>query len=210
MNVSKSSPSIILAVSLLCLCVFKASASATENEFEPCQQKAVKVLRYCLEAHNANSNKHCWAKSQQGYQNCAREVKKRHDPEQRQNRQQSAQQAELKYKLDKKLKPNKIKVRLMAAANLQVYRQVLEQVLSDLETKQALVRLNKKQQKAASEREQAYQQFLTLVEQRPDCESMKDQIGATYGSNASKVGIRSLPKAAREIANHIPSYCRLL
>jgi hypothetical protein len=208
-----------LLITLIGLYVPLANASATEADFESCNKKAAYQLLHCLEDNSHNSNKHCWVKSQQMYDNCVRAVKNRHNPDRRQGREEVEDQIKLaeqfkeQKKLDKQLKANKIKVRLMAAANKRAYRLVLEKAVNNLEEKQSLTHLTPKQTQAVGARALAYQRFLSLVDDNVACDDMRDKITAMYTAdttkNTRKTRSNALPKAAREILKYKPSYCRM-
>ncbi len=209
-----------LLIALIGLFAPLASASATEDDFEPCNKKASYQLLHCLEDNNHNTNKHCWVKSEQMYDNCVRAVKKRYNPGQKQGRSEAAKQVQLaeqfaqQRKLDKQLKASKIKVRLMAAANKRAYRLVLEKAIDNLEAKQSLNHLTPKQTQAVGVRALAYQRLLSLVDENIACDDMRGEITSMYAADDTKdprrTRSKALPKAAREILKHESSYCRVL
>ena len=215
-----------LLVTLIGLYAPTASASATEEEFESCNKKAAYQLLHCLEDNNHNANKHCWVKSEQMYDNCVRAVKNSHNPDRRKSREEAADQIKLaeqfkrQRKLDKQLKANKIKVRLMAAANRRAYRLVLEKAINGLEEKHSLTHLTPKQTQAVGARLLAYQRFLSLLDKNVTCDDMRSQFTAMYTSDSSDTSDTTrktrknrsniLHKEAREILKHESSYCRVV
>jgi hypothetical protein len=185
--------------------------AAKSSDLKRCQKMAIYELRQCLAQNPSDANSHCWVKSQLVYDSCAQSANNNNDNPNQQNARHkpSKQQIKAARKLDKKLQVNKVRIRLMAAANLPVYRQIIDEVLDGLNERQSTADLTKKQSRALQDRALAYQRFLGLVENQVVCDQMKAQIVSAYAPNKSNVRDSALPKEAREVIKQITSYCRV-
>jgi hypothetical protein len=196
--------SLLQSVILILLVALPSVSQATNNKpLKRCKKAAVYQLSYCLDESATNTNHHCWVKSQQIYDNCLLQAEQPSAPTPRHNPTKSDR------RLDKRLKADKIRTRLMAAATTNVYQNVLEQALSNFEHKQASEHLTGNKLKALQARQKAFTHYLSLVEKQVPCSQMKTRIIKAYSPTKKTARITALPSAAREIIKLVPSYCRV-
>lgn len=174
-----------------------------------CNKLAVYELSQCLGKHGSNDSQHCWTDSHLAYQECHFRMS---NHSRRDELTKPVTKAELKkiQRLSKKVRAKTIKTRLMGAANLDVYQQVLDQSIENYAQLLTLNGTDKKQRKQARAKQTFYRQLHTLVSlqvsQQISCTDIKQRMSEFSQQHQSEYS-RS---AYREIKALLPIYCRLI
>lgn len=183
-----------LSVLLMVLASDKVNAQPAKLDLRHCNKLAANELRICLEDSRNGNNQHCWRQSKQGYHQCVVDIKRRFKDNDRQIDNHKTLSRKAQRQLDKRLKANKISIRLMAAANIVVYQSVLEAVIDDFAQKQQQ-KLTATEATALQNRLAGYRRYLSLVEQQLSCQQIKQALSDV---------------ADREVSKLAKSYCRLI
>jgi hypothetical protein len=175
-------------------------SQASERAYKACDKLAVQELRLCLNDHGSDDNQHCWTSSHQAYSECAIGLAKQNQ----EPRQLSKEELRQGRKLDKKIKAEKIRSHLMAAATIGVYQQVIENTLEVIDQRLSMPSTTHKQKKRLKLRSRAYRQFLGYVENKLSCQQLETKLRV---NNQTTTTLEH--KVQRELIKHLPSYCRL-
>ena len=194
-----------LALMLVASSANGASSPSSSSSLVSCNKLAVYELRQCLAQHGPNDNNHCWTDSHLAYQECHfamtnRSGKGRFD--------EQISKAELKkvQQVSRKVRPKTIKVLLMGAANVAVFKQVVEQSADNLHLMTQLKGASEKQRDQSAAREIYFRKLQDIAGEQLSCSQIKSQM-AEFAKLHDDEFSRS---AYREIKTLLPTYCRLL
>ena len=181
--------------------VFSQGGDAT---FPSCNKLAVYELKQCLDLHGVNDNQHCWTDSHLAYQQCHFAMNNRP----KNNKLDTlVTKAELKkvQQLSKRVRAKTIKILLMGAANMEVYKQVVMQSADNLNALATLKGVDNKQRKQSIARHIHFQQLFEAADSGMSCAEIKTHLGEFAQQHTDEYN-RS---AYREIKTLLPIYCRL-